>query len=122
MLNKKAGFVYIIASDKMGTLYIGSSSDLIARVAQHKEKFYGGFTTKYGVDKIVYYEFFEDMELMVRRERQLKEWKRNWKLRLIISKNPYWIDLWDEIRGAGIHAYAEPVPEYKPDEINIQTA
>ena len=104
----------------MGTLYIGASSNLPKRVGQHRDKFYAGFTKKYKLDRIVYYEVFNCMKNMVRRERQLKEWNRNWKLRLIINKNPQWIDLYDEICGDGIHAYADPVPKYNPDEINIK--
>jgi len=107
-----------MASDKMGTLYIGSTTDLILRVGQHKAKFFEGFTKKYGVDKIVYYEVFTSLKDMVVRERQLKKWNRNWKLRLIIEKNPGWEDLWDEMRTAGKYARVIPAPEYCPENVN----
>ena len=81
----------------MGTLYIGSTSDIRKRTGQHKEKFFSGFTQKYNVDKLVYYEWFDRLENMVKRERQLKKWNRNWKIRLIIQKNPEWRDLYDEL-------------------------
>lgn len=79
----------------MGTLYIGSTSDLPGRICQHKSKAFPGFTAKYGVDRLVYYEWHDSLEDMVARERQLKEWKRAWKLRLIIESNPDWDDLCD---------------------------
>jgi len=94
---KSCGFVYILASDKMGTLYIGSTSDLLGRTWQHRNKWFRGFTKRYGVDKLVYYEMHEHLTEMVRRERQIKEWKRNWKLRLIIQQNPEWKDLYNEV-------------------------
>jgi putative endonuclease len=98
----KSGYVYIMASDKMGTIYIGSTSELVSRVIQHKMKtFHNGFTAKYNVENLVYYEYFDDVADMVIRERQLKEWRRNWnwKLKLIIQQNPEWRDLYDDIRG-----------------------
>ena len=94
---KSGGYVYILASDKMGTLYIGSTSDLLQRVWKHKQKIFRGFTSKYNVMKLVYYEWHENLECMVKRERQLKEWQRNWKLRLIIEFNPEWKDLYPDI-------------------------
>ena len=93
---KDGGFVYIMASSKMGTLYVGSTSNLLKRVAQHKEKVFEGFTQKYDVSKLVYYEWHDRLENMVKRERQIKDWHRNWKLKLIIDKNPDWIDLYDD--------------------------
>ncbi|MDR1361542.1 MAG: GIY-YIG nuclease family protein [Rickettsiales bacterium] len=100
---RKSGYVYIMASDKMGTLYIGSTSNLIKRVSQHKAKTYKGFTSEYDVDKLVYYEYFEDVANMAARERQLKEWQRNWKIRLIVGKNPEWKDLYEEVRQQMLH-------------------
>jgi putative endonuclease len=94
---KDGGWVYMLASQKMGTIYIGSTSDLIQRIAQHKAKTYKGFTEMHNVDKLVWYEWHERLDEMVLRERQIKEWKRNWKLKLIIEKNPHWIDLYDEV-------------------------
>jgi putative endonuclease len=89
----KQFFVYILASRKHGTLYIGITSDLIRRVHEHKLKVVPGFTKKYGVDKLVYYEIFDDPISAITREKQLKKWHREWKLRLIESSNPEWIDL-----------------------------
>ena len=95
---KDGGCVYIMTNKRNGTLYIGSTSDIIQRVYEHKKKIYPkSFTAKYGLNKLVYIEWFPDMMQMVVRERQLKEWNRNWKIRLIISKNPTWKDLYDDI-------------------------
>lgn len=85
--------VYILASKKEGTLYIGMTSDLEKRVWQHKNKIIKGFTEKYNVDKLVYYEQTENVESALTRERQLKEWQRRWKIRLIEKDNPEWNDL-----------------------------
>ena len=81
----------------MGTLYVGSTSDLIGRVWQHKNKAIPGFTSKYNVDKLVYYEWHNRLDDMVKRERQMKDWHRAWKLRLIIDNNPDWRDLYNDI-------------------------
>lgn len=94
---KYGGYVYIMASAPMGTLYIGSTTDLVGRVWQHKNKVIHGFTSRYNVDKLVYYEWHDSLENMVLRERQLKKWNRNWKYRLIIQKNPQWYDLYNEV-------------------------
>ena len=78
--------VYILASKKYGTLYIGVTSDLCSRVREHKEKLVPGFTKSYGVDKLVYVERCGSMELAIKREKQLKEWRRAWKIELIEKK------------------------------------
>ena len=91
--------VYIRASQRNGTLYIGLTSDLAQRVALHKQDLIEGFTKKYRVHSLVYYEMHETMEAAIRREKQLKEWRRLWKIRLIESMNPEWIDLFDERTG-----------------------
>jgi putative endonuclease len=93
-------YVYILASKIGGTLYIGVTNDLIRRVAQHKAKLAEGFTKKYGVDRLVYFECFEDVEAAIHREKRLKKWPREWKIKLIEEKNPDWIDLYPEIAGA----------------------
>ena len=94
----KHGYVYIMASAPMGTLYIGSTTDLVGRVFEHKNKIYPqSFTARYNCNMLVYYEQFDSLTNMVHRERQLKEWQRNWKLRLIIKQNPYWEDLYPRI-------------------------
>ncbi len=90
-------YVYILASKRNGTLYIGSTNELPKRVWQHKNKAVEGFTEKYGVDKLVHYEIAETREAAVQRERQLKKWNRAWKIRLIEEKNPDWKDLYDEV-------------------------
>ena len=89
--------VYILANKRNGTLYIGVTSDLVKRVWQHKMNFVEGFTNKYQVHLLVYFEFHNTMKAAILREKQLKSWKRNWKLKIIESKNPYWCDLYDEI-------------------------
>ncbi|MBR4475140.1 MAG: GIY-YIG nuclease family protein [Alphaproteobacteria bacterium] len=95
---EKHGYIYIMASAPMGTLYIGSTSDLVGRVFEHKNKVYpNSFTAKYNCNILVYYEQIDDMNNMVYRERELKKWNRNWKLRLIIQKNPDWKDLYPEV-------------------------
>jgi putative endonuclease len=92
-------FVYILTSGIGGTLYIGVTNDLIRRVFEHKEKFVRGFTKRYGVVRLVYYEQFDDIEQAILREKRLKKWNRAWKIRLIEEKNPNWIDLYPAIAG-----------------------
>ena len=90
-------YVYILASKRNGTLYIGSTSELIGRTWQHKNKVVEGFTKKYGVNILVYYEIAETREAAALRERQLKKWNRAWKIRLIEEKNKEWKDLYDTL-------------------------
>jgi len=89
----KSYFVYILASKRNGTLYIGVTSDLKRRVWEHKNKIIKGFTEKYGVDKLVYYEETNNADSAITREKQLKKWKREWKIRLIEESNKEWEDL-----------------------------
>ncbi len=96
----KTPCVYIMTSGRNGTLYTGVTSDLHDRVSMHKQDLIEGFTRKYGVHTLVYYEMHDTMEAAIRREKQIKEWKRAWKIRLIESLNPAWIDLFDERTGA----------------------
>ena len=91
--------IYILSNKKYGTLYIGVTSNLIQRVWQHKAKVTQGFTHKYGLDKLVYYELHTDISDAILREKQLKKWRRQWKLNLINQQNPYWVDLWEQIVG-----------------------
>lgn len=93
----KKYFVYILASTRNGTLYIGITNDLIKRVWQHKEKIVEGFTKKYDVKMLVYYEEFADPKEAIKREKNIKAWKRQWKLRLIEENNPDWEDLYHRI-------------------------
>ena len=89
--------VYILASKRNGTLYIGVTSDLVKRVWQHRNDVFEGFTKKYGVHTLVYYEMHASMAEAIQREKQLKKWNRAWKLALIEEANPQWHDLWPEI-------------------------
>ncbi len=88
-------YVYILASKRNGTLYIGVTSDLIKRVWEHKQKLADGFTKKYDVSVLVYFEKTSDVKEAIKREKQLKAWKRDWKLKLIEKDNPIWKDLYD---------------------------
>jgi putative endonuclease len=90
-------WVYILASKIGGTLYIGVTNDLVRRVYEHKSKFVQGFTKKYAVDRLVYFEQFSDIESAIRREKRLKKWNRAWKIRLIEEANPNWDDLYPAI-------------------------
>ncbi len=89
--------VYLLASRRNGTLYIGVTSNLIKRVWEHKENFVEGFTKKYAVHDLVWYEQHETMAAAIAREKALKEWKRAWKLELIEQANPDWKDLYESL-------------------------
>ncbi len=95
----KSPTVYILASQRNGTLYIGVTSDLIKRIWQHREGLADGFTKKYGVKTLVWYEQHETMESAIQKEKAMKKWQRKWKLSAIEQRNPHWIDLWAEIVG-----------------------
>jgi putative endonuclease len=90
-------WVYIVASGIGGTLYIGVTNDLIRRVYEHKTKAAESFTKKYNVDRLIYFEQFDDIENAIRREKRLKKWNRAWKIRLIEETNPNWSDLYPSI-------------------------
>ena len=106
--------VYILASRPLGTLYIGVTSDLHKRMAEHTQGLFEGFTAKYSIKRLVYYEMHDLMTAAIVREKQLKEWRRIWKIRLIESLNPEWRNLFDETTGeihfgaADVEAAAEP--------------
>ena len=97
MGNEKRPSVYILASKRNGTLYVGVTSDLVKRCWEHKNGMIEGFTKKYGVHDLVYYEMHVDMLSAIAREKQVKKWNRAWKVRLIEESNPGWRDLWQEI-------------------------
>jgi len=97
MKSEKQFVVYILASKRNGTLYTGITSDLSKRVWEHKSDAVPGFTAKYGVKLLVYYEVHESAESAIQREKQIKKWNRSWKLRLIEQNNPSWRDLYEEI-------------------------
>jgi putative endonuclease len=87
-------FVYLLASKRNGTLYVGVTSDLLGRVWEHKAKVTPGFTSKYGVDKLMWFEQYEDIREAIGREKQIKRWKREWKIDLFRETNPDWDDLY----------------------------
>lgn len=95
----KEGFVYILASQRNGTLYVGSTSDLVRRIWEHKNNVIFGFTAKYNVHQLVYYERHEEIMEAAKQEKRLKSWRREWKLNLIEKTNPTWRDLYEEICG-----------------------
>ncbi|MBR1324872.1 MULTISPECIES: GIY-YIG nuclease family protein [Bradyrhizobium] len=92
-----AYYVYILASKKHGTLYIGVTSDLVRRVYEHKTKAVPGFTMKYDVSKLVLFDIYDDAVTAIAREKELKKWRRDWKTRLIEEQNPNWDDLYPGI-------------------------
>ncbi|MBN2585148.1 GIY-YIG nuclease family protein [Patescibacteria group bacterium] len=92
-----AGYLYILSNQKNGTLYIGATSDLQKRIWEHKNKFVPGFSNQYKLFKLVYYEQFEDVLSARARERTLKKWNRDWKIKLIETQNPNWKDLYQSI-------------------------
>lgn len=96
-MSSKRFFVYILAGEKNGTLYIGVTSDLSSRVYHHKHDTVPGFTSRYGVHSLVYYEVADDARSALQREKQLKRWRRAWKIRLIERENPSWRDLSQDI-------------------------
>jgi putative endonuclease len=91
----KQSYVYILASKKNGTIYTGVTSDLIKRVYEHKNEMVDGFSSKYSTKLLVYYEIHHNISEAIKREKQIKVWKRKWKLNLIEKNNPKWIDLYD---------------------------
>ena len=99
-MGARSYYVYILASRIGGTLYVGVTNDLIRRVYEHKSKSTEGFTEKYDVIKLVYFEPFDDPENAIKREKRLKKWNRAWKIRLIEERNPNWDDLYPGIAGA----------------------
>ena len=95
----KQYFVYILASVRNGTLYTGMSSDIVKRVYEHRNDLVEGFTKRYGVHRLVYYEVHQDVHAAIAREKQIKKWNRKWKIRLIEDSNPVWQDLYPQIAG-----------------------
>lgn len=89
--------VYIITNDRNTTLYIGVTSNLIQRIYQHKNKLIEGFSAKYNLNKLIYFEQFDDMNNAILREKRLKRWNRDWKNRLINERNPHWYDLYPNL-------------------------
>ena len=90
-------YVYLLANKPYGTLYVGVTSDLMQRVFEHKSKAMPGFSARYRVGTLVWFEAHDSIEAAIRREKQIKEWKREWKFNLIERTNPYWIDLYHNL-------------------------
>jgi putative endonuclease len=92
-----AYYVYLLASKKHGTLYLGVTNDIARRVYEHRTKATGGFTARYDVNKLVWFEIYDDAMTAIAREKELKKWRRDWKIRLIEEQNPGWVDLYPGI-------------------------
>ena len=92
-----AYYVYLLASDRNGTLYLGVTNDIVRRVYEHKSKVVAGFTKRYAVDRLVWFEIYDNPSTAVAREKEVKKWRRAWKIRLIEEQNPQWIDLYSQI-------------------------
>ena len=90
-------YVYLLANGKHGTLYLGVTNDLARRVHEHRSKSAPGFSERYGVDRLVWFEIYDDAVTTITREKQLKKWRRDWKIRLIEDQNPDWVDLYPGI-------------------------
>jgi len=96
-VSESGGYVYILASKAYGTLYVGVTNDLLRRTWEHRTHCVPGFTTKHGVTRLVWFERHESIVAAITREKQIKEWRRDWKVNLIQQMNPDWKDLYDEI-------------------------
>lgn len=94
---KMGGYVYIMANKPRGTLYIGVTSDLARRAYEHKHKLVAGFTTKYDLTMLVYWQAFETIEHAIQREKTMKHWVRSWKINAIEALNPMWSDLYEDL-------------------------
>jgi putative endonuclease len=90
-------YVYILANKRNGTLYIGMTNNLKRRIFEHRSNLIDGFTKKYSIHKLVFFEIYQDVNTAITREKRIKEWKREWKLKLIEDFNPLWEDLFDKI-------------------------
>jgi putative endonuclease len=93
----KTFYVYMLASERNGTLYIGMTSDLVKRIWEHREGLFEGFTKKYGIKLLVWFEVHTEATAAITREKQLKKWNRDWKIKLIQQDNPDWRDLYEDI-------------------------
>ena len=91
------GYVYILASAPNGILYVGVTNDLVRRIYEHRNGLIAGFTKRYSVKRLVYFEHYEEIQAAIQREHNIKHWSRKWKVRLILASNPDWNDLYDSI-------------------------
>ena len=96
-MQRREPAVYMITNEPRGTLYVGVTSNLPQRIWTHKQRLVDGFAKRYGLDQLVWYEYHDDMEQAILREKQLKKWERPWKFRLIFESNPAWRDLFEEL-------------------------
>ncbi len=97
----KSYYVYILANKRNGTLYVGVTNDLLKRIEQHKNGVVEGFTKKYGIKNLVFFEETTDVNSAISREKQIKKWRRDWKIKLIEEKNPKWKDLYYKLLDPG---------------------
>jgi putative endonuclease len=95
----KCFYVYLLASGRNATLYVGVTSNLVQRIWQHRERFMNGFAEEHGVTRLVWYERHENADSAITREKRIKKWKRAWKIELIEAGNPYWNDLYNDVLG-----------------------
>jgi len=93
----KGGYIYFLTNKPNGVLYIGVTNDLIRRVYEHRTGAVEGFTRRFGLKRLVYFETFEDIQTAIQREKNIKHWSRAWKVRLIHQDNPQWLDLYDTL-------------------------
>ena len=93
----RGGWVYIVTNRPNGTLYVGVTSDLVRRISQHRTEEIKGFTSRYGLKRLVWYEFHDDIRTAIQREHNMKHWPRAWKVRLILAMNSEWKDLYDSL-------------------------
>jgi putative endonuclease len=93
----RQGYVYLLTNKPNGILYTGVTGDLSRRIYEHKQKLFEGFTKKYGLDTLVYYEVYDSITEAIAREKTIKAWKRAWKVRLILQSNPEWADLYETL-------------------------
>jgi putative endonuclease len=92
-----AYYVYILASRKDGAIHVGVTNDIVRRVFEHRQKAVPGFTTKYNITRLVWFEVYDDPASAITREKELKKWRRDWKIQLIEKENPHWLDLYESI-------------------------
>jgi putative endonuclease len=93
----QGGWIYIVTNQPNGTLYVGVTSDLARRAWEHRDGIADGFTKRYGLKRLVYYERYEDIRTAIQREKNLKHWPRAWKVKLILADNPDWDDLYERL-------------------------
>ena len=111
MYEERVYATYLMASGHYGTLYIGVTSDIITRTTQHRENLIVGFTKRYGIHRLVWFEYFGEIDATIQREKTMKKWKRDWKINLIERENPHWEDLYPNF----FRVLPNPKPLSSPD-------